>query len=354
MTWHLVPSPAHGKVIGCKWVYKLKLKADGSIDRYKACLVAKDVQNEFLHGDLTEEVFIMQPLGFFHLEFPNHVCKLEKALYCLKQSPCAWFTKLSHALSQWGFTSSLANSSLFIYKSGSIFLVVLIYVDDIIVTGTHSESISQLILSLGHHFAIKDLGPLHYFLGIEVHRSASGLHLSQHKYITNILARTSMTDSKPFHSPMASGYSLSFMMGLLLKMALHTEAVKHILHYLKGTSHYGLSIQATPDYNLTCFTNVNYASSLDDHQSPSSYFVFMGSNIISWSSTKQKVVSRSTAESEYRAVANGATKLSWIGSLLRELNIATNSIPYLYFGNISANYMIANPIFQWSNKAHQD
>ncbi|RVW16028.1 Retrovirus-related Pol polyprotein from transposon RE1 [Vitis vinifera] len=319
MTWHLVPSPAHGKVIGCKWVYKLKLKADGSIDRYKACLVAKvRCPNEFLHGDLTEEVFIMQPLG------------------------------------------------------------------------THSESISQLILSLGHHFAIKDLGPLHYFLGIEVHRSASGLHLSQHKYITNILARTSMTDSKPFHSPMASGYSLSLYDGTPLEDGtayrsvvgalqyctlirpdisftmnkvdqfmhspsdVHWQAVKHILHYLKGTSHYGLSIQATPDYNLTCFTNVNYASSLDDHQSPSSYFVFMGSNIISWYSTKQKVVSRSTAESEYRAVANGATKLSWIGSLLRELNIATNSIPYLYFGNISANYMIANPIFQWSNKAHQD
>ncbi|KAL6346439.1 hypothetical protein AAG906_033235 [Vitis piasezkii] len=234
MTWHLVPSPAHGKVIGCKWVYKLKLKADGSIDRYKACLVAK---------------------------------------------------------------------------------------------GTHSESISQLILSLGHHFAIKDLGPLHYFLGIEVHRSASGLHLSQHKYITNILARTSMTDSKP--RPI---YAFSFC---------SLAGCKTHLHYLKGTSHYGLSIQATPDYNLTCFTNVNYASSLDDHQSTSSYFVFMGSNIISWSSTKLKVVSRSTAESEYRAVAN-------------ELNIATNSIPYLYFGNISANYMIANPIFQWSNKAHQD
>ena len=135
------------------------------------------------------------------------MCKLEKALYCLKQSPCAWFTKLSHALSQWGFTSSLANSSLFIYKSGSIFLVVLIYVDDIIVTGTHSESISQLILSLGHHFAIKDLGPLHYFLGIEVHCFASSLHLNQHKYITDLLTYTSITNSKSFHSLMVSNYA---------------------------------------------------------------------------------------------------------------------------------------------------
>ncbi|RVW51465.1 Retrovirus-related Pol polyprotein from transposon RE2 [Vitis vinifera] len=160
MTWNLVPFPAHGKVIGCKWL---------------------DIQNEFLHGDLTEEVFMMQPSGFVLPEFPNH----------------------------WSFTSFLADSSMFIYKSGYIFLIILIYVDDIIVTGTHSKSISQLILSLGHHFAIKDLGTFHYFLGIELHRSTSGLHLSQHKYITNLLARTSMTDSKPFHSPMASGSAFS-------------------------------------------------------------------------------------------------------------------------------------------------
>ncbi|WJZ97522.1 hypothetical protein VitviT2T_016121 [Vitis vinifera] len=221
---------------------------------------------------------------------------------------------------------------MFIYKSGSIFLVILIYVDDIIVIGTHSKSISKLILSLGHHFAIKDLGSHQYFLGIEVHHSASGLHLSQHKYITNLLARTSMTDSKSFHSPMAFGSAFSIHDETLLEDGtayrsvvralqyctltrpdiffivnkvyqfmhspsdIHWQAVKHILHYLKETSHYGLSIQATPNYNLTCFTNVDHASSSDDHQNTSSYFVFMGSNIILWSSTKQKVVSCSTTD----------------------------------------------------------
>ncbi|RVX10904.1 Retrovirus-related Pol polyprotein from transposon RE1 [Vitis vinifera] len=235
---------------------------------------------------------MMQPPGFVHPEFPNHVCKLEKALYGLKQSPCAWFTtKLSHALSQWGFTSSLADSSMFIYKSNSIFLVILIYVDDII-TVTHSESISQLVLSLGHHFAIKDLRLLHYFLVIKVHRSTSGLHLSQHKYITDLLACTSMTDSKSVHSPMASGYALSIHDGTPLEDGttyrsvvgalqyctltrpnisfvvnkvcqfmhspsnVHWQVIKRTLHYLKGTSHYGLSIQATPDYNLTCFSYI--------------------------------------------------------------------------------------------------
>ena len=145
-------------------------------------------------------------------------------------------------------------------------------------------------------------------------------------------------------------YNFWLLLLALLDSKTYRQAVKHILHYLKGTSHYGLSIQATPNYNLTCFTNVDHASSSDDHQNTSSYFVFMGSNIILWSSTKQKVVSRSTAESKYRAVANGAAELSLIGSLLRELNIATNFISCLYYDNISANYMIANPVFHGPTK----
>ena len=145
-------------------------------------------------------------------------------------------------------------------------------------------------------------------------------------------------------------YNFWLLLLALLDSKTYRQAVKHILHYLKGTSHYGLSIQATPNYNLTCFTNVDHASSPDDHQSTSNYFVFMGSNIISWSSTKQKVVSRSTAESKYRAAANGAAELSLIGSLLRELNIATNFISCLYYDNISANYMIANPVFHGPTK----
>ena len=173
----------------------------------------------------------MQPPSFVLPKFPNHVCKLEKTLYGLKQSSCAWFTKLSHALSQWGFPSSLTDSSMFIYKSGSIFLVILIYVDDIIVIGTHSKSISKLILSLGHHFAIKDLGSHQYFLGIEVHHSASGLHLSQHKYITNLLARTSMTDSKSFHSPMAFGSAFSIHDETLLEDGTAYRSVVRALQY---------------------------------------------------------------------------------------------------------------------------
>ena len=126
---------------------------------------------------------------------------------------------------------------MFIYKSGYIFLIILIYVDDIIVTGTHSKSISQLILSLGHHFAIKDLGTFHYFLGIELHRSTSGLHLSQHKYITNLLARTSMTDSKPFHSPMASGSAFSIHDETSLEDGTAYRSVVRALQYCTLTRH---------------------------------------------------------------------------------------------------------------------
>ncbi|XP_073360704.1 uncharacterized protein [Aegilops tauschii subsp. strangulata] len=152
-TWHLVP-PSQGKnLIDCKWVYKVKRKADGTIDRYKArnwCLRQLDVQNAFLHGILEEEVYMKQPPGFQNKHAPFHVCKLDKALYGLKQAPRAW---------------------------SNITMFMLIYVDDIIVTSSSSEAVTALLKDLGSEFALKDLGDLSFFLGIEVKKTDDVLSL---------------------------------------------------------------------------------------------------------------------------------------------------------------------------------
>ena len=218
-TWHLV-SPKQGRnIIYCKWVYKIKRKSDGTIDRYKARLVAKgfkqrygidyedtfspivkaasirlvlsiavsrgwslhqlDVQKAFLHGVLEEEVYMRQPPGFENGSKPHHVCKLDKALYGLKQAPIAWYSRLSAQLQQLGFKPSRGDTSLFFFKKGKVMIFMLIYVDDIIVASSSQEATSALLSNLKNEFALKDLGELHYFLGIEVKKLHDGIMLTQ-------------------------------------------------------------------------------------------------------------------------------------------------------------------------------
>ncbi|KAK1604909.1 hypothetical protein QYE76_028690 [Lolium multiflorum] len=217
-TWHLVPATHGRNVIDCKWVYKVKRKADGTIDRYKARLVAKgfkqrygidyedtfspvvkvatihlvlalaisrnwklrqlDVKNAFLHGVLEEEVYMRQPPGYEDHTCLDHVCKLDKALYGLKQAPRAWYARLSSKLSALGFRASKADTSLFFYNKGGVSIFMLIYVDDIVVVSSSDQAVDALLHDLGLSFALKDLGELHYFLGIEDALMIGGLQVA--------------------------------------------------------------------------------------------------------------------------------------------------------------------------------
>ncbi|BBN68591.1 hypothetical protein Prudu_489S000400 [Prunus dulcis] len=242
-TWILVPSSSSQNVVGCKWVFRIKKKPDGTIDRYKARLVAKgfhqkegldyqetfspvakpvtirllltfavqfnwflhqlDISNAFLHGDLKEEVFMHQPPGFSDPNFPNHVCQLKKSLYGLKQAPRAWFDKLFQALKSLGFTQSSSDASLFVLKV-PVLVIVLVYVDDILVSGPDSSVCNLFIKKLSSLFPVKDLGPLHYFLGLEVQRTDEGLFLHQGKYLMDLLQKTKMEGAKPCSTPLGT------------------------------------------------------------------------------------------------------------------------------------------------------
>ena len=197
-TWELIDLPAGANVVGCKWVFKLKYKSDGSIERYKARLVAKgynqtqgldyfdtfspvvkpatirivltialsfgwkvrqlDVQNAFLNGELEELVYMSQPPGFQNPNFPRQVCRLKKALYGLKQASRAWFTKLSNAFLNWGFNCSRFDSSMFLHFGQTDTMIILVYVDDILITGSSQDQIDFLITRLHSTFALRDLG----------------------------------------------------------------------------------------------------------------------------------------------------------------------------------------------------
>jgi hypothetical protein len=137
-----------------------------------------DINNAFLHGVLSEEVYMTQPFGFTHPQFSLHLCKLQKALYGLKQAPRAWFSRLSTRLIAFDLHGSKSDTSLFIYKSGAMTKYVLIYVDDIIIMCSIATTITDLILQIHSEFAIKDLGSLNFFLGIEVLHQSGITYLS--------------------------------------------------------------------------------------------------------------------------------------------------------------------------------
>ena len=236
-TQQLVPHNPTMHVISSKWVFKPKLKPDGTLDRLKAHVVAKgyhqmddidytdtfspvikpgiihlilslalvmhqdirqlDVKNAFLHGLISEDIYMEQPPGMSDPTFPNHVCKLQQALYGLKQTPRAWFDRFSAFLLQHGFFCSLADPSFFILHSSHGTLIFLLYIDDMLLTGSNPQLLDNFIKILHIEFAMKDLGPIHHFLGIEITHTSEGLHISQSHYALTILEKTQMVECKP-------------------------------------------------------------------------------------------------------------------------------------------------------------
>jgi hypothetical protein len=161
------------------------------------CLKQLDVHNMFLHVVLEEKVYMKQPPGYENKNHPSYICKLDKAIYSLKQAPRAWYSKLSTWLCELGFVPSKSDTSLFIYKKSCITMYMLIYVDGIILVSSSTEAITALMKDLKESFALKDLGDLHYFFGIEVRKVHNGLVMSQEKYARELLQRTNMSLCKP-------------------------------------------------------------------------------------------------------------------------------------------------------------
>ena len=193
-----------------------------------------DVQNAFMHGLLEEEVYMQQPTGFEVKSKCNYVCKLDKALYGLKQAPRALYSRLSAKLISLGFKSSKAGTSLFIYNKGNVTMFILVYVDDIIIASSTEKATAALLQDLREEFALKDLGDLHYFLGIEVSKVREGIVLSQGKYANELLQRVGMTQCKPVSTPLSTSEKLSLHDGVLLGPEDATEyrSIVGALQYL--------------------------------------------------------------------------------------------------------------------------
>jgi hypothetical protein len=174
-----------------------------------------DVNNAFLHGELDEEVFMELPLGF-SVKGGSQVCRLTKSLYGLKQASRQWFSKFSTTLLQLGFTQSKCDYSLFTRSIGTSFMALLVYVDDIVLASNDSDAITSFTKLLNQQFKLKDLGPLKFFLGLEIARKSTGISICQRKYALEILEDSGLLAAKPAKFPMDSNLKLSRDEGPLL------------------------------------------------------------------------------------------------------------------------------------------
>jgi histone deacetylase 1/2 len=303
-------------------------------------------------------------------------------LYGLKQAPRAWYQRFASFIQQLGFVASTSDISLFVLREGGSLAYLLLYVDDIILTASSSTLLQQIMAKLSSEFAMTDLGDLHHFLGISVTRSSDGLFLSQRQYAVDILQRAGMAECHSTATPVdtqaellaSDGAPLSAsdsstyrsLVGALQYLTLtrpdlayavqqvclfmhdprepHLALVKRILRYVKGTLSSGLHIGTGPVDSLTGYSDADWAGCPDSRRSTSGFCVFLSDNPISWSSKRQTTVSQSSAEAEYRAVAHVVAECCWIRQLLQELHVPLSSATVVYCDNVSAVYMMANPV----------
>ncbi|RVX23597.1 Retrovirus-related Pol polyprotein from transposon TNT 1-94 [Vitis vinifera] len=319
-TWTITDLPVGKRPVGCKWIFTIKYKADGSVERFKARLDSSLIgcqsrlvlattghKKWFLNGDLEEEVYMEIPPGF-------------EGSMAKNQADHTLFVKKSHA-------GKMA--------------ILIVYVDDIILSGNDMEELQNLKKYLSEEFEVKDLGNLKYFLGMEVARSRKGIVVSQRKYILDLLKETGMLGCKPIDTPMDSQKKLGIekestpvdrgryqrLVGRLIYLSHtrpdigfavsavsqfmhspteeHMEAVYRILRYLKMTPGKGLFFRKTENRDTEVYSDADWAGNIIDRRSTSGYCSFVWGNLVTWRSKKQSVVARSSAEAEYRALAQG-------------------------------------------------
>lgn len=344
-----------------------------------------DVHNAFLHGDLKEEVYMRLPPGFQGSD-PTKVGRLRKSIYGLKQPPRCWFSKLSDALLSYGFVQSQSDYSHFSFIRGKINLHILVYVDDFVIACNDISTLHKFKNYLGQCFHMKDLGKLKYFLGVEIARSSEGIFLSQRKYALDIVTETGLLGCKPSFTPMELNHKLTKpvaspvsdveayrrLVGRLIyftftrpelcycvhilsqfmhkPMQDHWDAALRVVRYLKGSLSQGVLLRADSDLRITAYCDADWGSCALSRRSLSAYVVLLGNSPVTWKTKKQKVVSASSAEAEYRSMAYALRELKWVKPVLESFGVQHKEPMRLFCDSKSAIYIAANPVFHECTK----
>ena len=386
--------PPGCKPLGYKWIFKRKMKADGSIDKYKARLVVKgyrqtegidyfdtyspvtritsirliialaalynleihqmDVKTAFLNGELNEEIYMEQPEGFVAPGQERKVCKLVKSLYGLKQAPKQWHEKFDLVMMSNGFHINECDKCVYVKCISDNYVIVCLYVDDMIITGSNINVIKATKNMLANKFDMKDMGVADVILGIKITKATEGYVISQSHYIEKILDKFDKDNSNIAITPVDVNLHLTKNTGVCISQleysriigslmyvmnctrpdiaysesklsryasnpnSDHWKAIVRVLRYLRYTTNYGLHYSKYPAV-LEGYSDANWISDTKDTKSTSGYVFTLGGASISWKSSKQTCIARSTMESEFIALDKAGEEAEWLRNFLEDI-----------------------------------
>ncbi|XP_020698260.1 uncharacterized protein LOC110110938 [Dendrobium catenatum] len=338
------------------------------------------MENSFLHGKLSETVYMRQPNGFEDTSNPDHVCLLQKVIYGLKQAPRQWYNMFTDHVLSLGFHHSRADLSLLTYKKNDTQMYLLVYVDDILITGNNNQAMSDFTSKLAARFNLKKLGLANQFLGISIRHTNHSYFLSQKSYAVSILQQAGMMNCKALANPTCTKTPSDIKPDVLLSdhitfrritrslqyltltrpgiafavnvisqhmhnlLPTHCYLLKRLLRYIRKTLDFGLPVTKS-DLQLRSFSNADWARDPSTMKSTTGHCTFLGKTLVSWAAKKQTVVARSSTESEYRELAAATADLIWIKRLLTNFNITQDSLADLFCDNTFAIALANNPVF---------
>ncbi|BBG92676.1 multidrug resistance-associated protein 9, partial [Prunus dulcis] len=409
-TWELVKRPSDKPIVGVKWIFKVKLNLDGSVQKNKARLVAKgytqkpgidfnetfapvarldtvrtlialaaqkrwklfqlDVKSAFLNGVLQEEVYVDQPPGFVVQDKEDRVYRLKKALYGLKQAPRAWYEEINSYFTAAGFQKSPSEATLYVKAAESGILIVSLYVDDIIYTGSSEELVMSFKTEMMKRYEMTDLGLLHHFLGLGVIQAEPYIFLHQKKYARTLLDKFGLKDCKAVSTPLAMNEKLSKedgseqadekvyrqIVGSLLYLTAtrpdimfaasllarymhgptkkHMGTAKRVLRYIQGTLDYGIAYEKGKEAMLVGYCDSDWSGCEDDMRSTSGYAFILD----------QSSVALSTAEAEYVSAAEATAQAVWLRFVLSDFGEEQVEATPILCDNTSAIAITKNPV----------
>ena len=430
--WVMTELPEGSKRVGCKWVFKTKRDSMGNVERYKARLVAKgytqkddidyketfspvskknslriimalvahydlelhqmDVMTAFLNGDLEEEVYMDQPQAFETTGKESLVCKLKKSIYGLKQASRQWYLKFNNTILSYGFVENTVDTCIYMKVTGSQFVILVLYVDDILLAANDKGMLRDVKEFLSKNFEMKDMGEASYVIGIEIFRDRSQgvLGLSQKAYINKVLERYRMDKSTASPVPIQRGDSfsrsqcpqndlerkemenipyasvvgslmyaqtctrpdISFVVGMLGRYQSnpgvhHWKAAKKVLRYLQGTKEDMLIYRRSNNLEVIGYSDSDYAGCVDTRKSTFGYLFLLADGAISWKSAKQSVIATSTMEAEFVACFEATIQSLWLRNFISGLGIVDSIAKPLriYYDNTVAVFFSKNDIY---------